>query len=179
MIAPSPHDDGGGFGLRAATARDGVAMWRLACASGALEPNTPYAYLLLATHFASTCLVAASPELPPGELAGFVAAYRPPSRPDAVFVWQIGVAAAARGRRLASRLLDALVALPACREVRFLEATVAPSNTPSTRLFKSFARAHGVPCEVGPGFTADDFAPLDHEAEPLFRIGPLKGTTPA
>lgn len=169
-LAPAPGR-AGALRLRNPRREDAAAVWALVRESGALEPNTCYAYLLLCTHFAETCLVAEGA----GEsgLLGFVAAYRPPTDGEAVFVWQIGVAPEARGRRLASHLLDALVGLPACAGVRFLEATVGESNEASDRLFRAFARRHGVPCRVAPCFRGAHFGPLEHEDEPLYRIGPL------
>lgn len=164
-----------GVALRGARATDAAAMWALVHETGALEPNTPYAYLLLCTHFADTTVVATRDD---GALIGFVAAYRPPVKPDVVFVWQIGVAPAARGAGLGKRLLRALIALPGCADVRALEATVMPSNTASRELFRAFARTLGVHCTRRPGFPADLFprVPGDaapHEAEELFHIGPL------
>jgi L-2,4-diaminobutyric acid acetyltransferase len=156
--------------LRAPKREDGEAIHRLVLESEALEANTRYAYLLLATHFADTSIVAEQG----GEIVGFVAAYRPPVRPTALFVWQIGVAAAARGRGLARRMLEDLLRRPACAEVEYLEATVGTSNAASRRLFTSVARHLDVPCHVGPGFEAADFGDEAHEAEDLFRIGPLK-----
>jgi L-2,4-diaminobutyric acid acetyltransferase len=148
---------------------DGAAIWELVRSAKVLEANSCYAYLLLSTHFAETCLVA---ELD-GRPIGFVAAYCPPTKPEVVFVWQIAVSEEARGHGLAKRLLYALVRLPACRALTHLEATVAISNEPSLGLFSSFARGLGVPCEHSRGFVSDDFRPLEHEAEALVRIGPL------
>jgi L-2,4-diaminobutyric acid acetyltransferase len=158
--------------LRRPSAGDGAQLWRLVGSIGALERNSAYAYLLLCTHFADTCLVA---EIE-GELVGFVLAYRPPTEPDTVFVWQVGVGATARGRGLARRLLDALIERPACRGVRTLCATVSPDNAPSQALFRSFARARGIACADEPGFAAASF-PEPHPDETLLRIGPLKGST--
>jgi L-2,4-diaminobutyric acid acetyltransferase len=159
-----------GLCLRPPTVHDGAAIWALVRELGVLEPNTCYAYLLLCTHFAETCLVAERG----GELLGFVLGYRPPSRPEAVFVWQIGVHADARGEGLGKRLLAGLVERPACADTTFLEATVAQSNEASTRLFLGFARDLGVACELERGFDSADFGPLEHEAEPTYRIGPLR-----
>ena len=166
--------------FRAPTVDDGAQMHALVKDSGVLEPNTCYAYLLLATHFADTCLVAMEGD----RMLGFVAAYRPPSHPEAVFVWQIGVRAEARGRGLAKRLLHELVERPACAEVTHLEATVDPANEPSCRLFRAFARERGVPCDVSPGFAPHHFTtkhfaphhkgPAEHPPEDLHRIGPLR-----
>lgn len=159
--------------IRGAQPRDGEAIWRLVRASEALELNTCYAYVLLCDHFGGTCLVATRGD----DLVGFVAAYRPPSRPDVVFVWQIGVDAAARGHGVAGRLLDTLLSRPACTGVTALEATVAPSNTASSRLFESFARRRGVDCRVTEGYPAAMFGEPAHEPEALFHIGPLNPST--
>lgn len=144
-------------------------MHALVEACGGLEPNTCYAYLLLCTHFADTCMVAERD----GALVGFVAAYRPPPRPDALFVWQVGVHPDARRIGLAGRLLEQAAGDPKETGVRFLEATVGETNAASQRLFRGFARTRGVGCEVGPGFTPEHFAPHEHESEHYYRIGPL------
>jgi L-2,4-diaminobutyric acid acetyltransferase len=167
---PQPAAVSPAITLRAPSVTDGARAFALVRDAGNLEPNTLYAYLLLCTHFADTCLIAERQ----GECVGFVAAYRPPTHNDAVFVWQIGVSEAARGRGLAKRMLNALVEQPGCRGVRFVEATVAPSNLPSRALFESFARAHDAPCDVSTGFAAPHFAPHVHEAEALYRIGPFR-----
>ncbi len=156
--------------FRSPTVDDGSAMYQLVKDSKVLEPNTRYAYLLLATHFAGTSLLAEQD----GEVLGCVCAYRPPSHPEAVFVWQVGVRSDARGRGLAKRMLHELVKRPACADVRFLEATVDPGNEPSCRLFRAFAREQDVPCDVSPGFTPEHFAPAEHPPEDLHRIGPLR-----
>jgi L-2,4-diaminobutyric acid acetyltransferase len=156
--------------LRSPSVSDGAAIWDLVRSTQVLEPNTCYAYLLLATHFADTCVVAESDE----GIVGCVAAYRPPTKPSVVFVWQIGVSHKARGQGLGRRLLHHLVETPACQSVTHLEATVAASNEPSMRPCLSFARERGVSCEIGRGFVAADFGPLEHEAEELLRIGPLR-----
>ena len=155
--------------LRAPVVQDGTALWQLVKRSGVLEENSCYAYLLLSTHFASTCVVAESG----GRIVGFVAAYVPPTKPEVVFVWQIGVDSAVRRLGLGKRLLKHLVSLQATRGTRFLEATVTPSNHPSCRLFMSFAEELGVACRETDGFSPEDFGRETHEAERLLCIGPL------
>jgi L-2,4-diaminobutyric acid acetyltransferase len=137
--------------------------------SGTLDVNSPYAYLLLTSHFADTSVVAERA----GDVVGFVAAYRPPSRPQSLFVWQVAVDAAARGHGLGTRLLDGALATEAAAECRYLEATVTPSNVSSWALFRGVARRHGVPCREETGFVAALFPDGGHEDEILVRIGPL------
>lgn len=160
----------GSVRTRAPRPADGVAVHRLVREGGGLEPNTGYAYVLLCDHFASTTTLAVDAE--DGALLGFVGAYLVPERPDTAFVWQVGVARRARGRGVASRLLDALLARDACRGVRFLEATVAPSNAASRRLFESFAERHRAPFAWSDGYAPSLFEG-SHEREQLIRIGPL------
>jgi L-2,4-diaminobutyric acid acetyltransferase len=69
-------------------------------------------------------------------------------------------------------MLDALGDRLTPRGHRFMEATVTPGNTASTRMFESFARARGCPLERTPLF-GDEHLPEGHEPEHLFRIGPL------
>jgi L-2,4-diaminobutyric acid acetyltransferase len=169
MHPAKPEPERSPLTIRTAMPDDSLAMWRLARDSGGLELNTPYAFALLASHFRRTSLVAEEG----GKPVAFVAAYRPPTHPESVFVWQIAVGPEHRGRGIASELLRALVRAPACRTVRHLEATVTPSNRASRRLFEGFARSLGVPCEVGPGYDGAQLGEGGHEDEALFRIGPI------
>jgi len=154
--------------LRLPKRGDGAKILGLVRESGVLEPNSCYAYVLLCSHFAQTCVVADRE----GSLQGFIAGYIVPGRPDTVFVWQIGVAESARRTGLGKRMLVELVRRPACKAVRFLETTVTPSNEASQGLFRSFARKIEAACHEEPGFTTADFGDEAHEDEMLFRIGP-------
>lgn len=164
----------GAISIRTAEQSDAAAIWRLVRDCPILELNSGYAYLLLCTDFRETCLVAEGD----GRVAGFVTAYVPPSRGEVLFVWQIGVAPWARGRRLATRLLERLLQGSAARSVRFLEATVSPENEASLRLFRSLAEKLNVPFQTRPHFHHADFPDTEHDDEPMVRIGPLKGKTP-
>lgn len=162
------------FHFRSARPADGASLWRLVQATGALEPNTPYAYLLLASDFGNTCLVAEQD----GHVVGAVIGYHPPEQPRTAFVWQVGLLPALRGQGMGLELLQRWIALPANQDCEWVTATVAGDNTASQALFKRFAALHDAPCEVRPHFTADLF-PMEHPAEPLYRIGPLQRTTAA
>lgn len=156
--------------FRHPTLPDAPAVTRLIRSCGSLDNNSHYAQLLLCHHFRDTCLVAQRD----AEIVGFVSAFRPPAAFEVVFVWQIAVAAEARGAGIAGRMLEQLVQRAAGGPVRFVEATITPSNTASQRLFESFARRQRVPLEKKPLFSADLFRGLEpHEPEDLYRIGPL------
>lgn len=157
--------------LRPPRVYDGATLWRLAKETG-MDLNSPYSYLLMCTHFSGTCLVAEMD----GEPVGFVTAYRPPTHPDTVFVWQIAVAPKARRTGLARSLIQSLLKSPACSSVRFLEATVTESNLASAGLFRSIADELGTQCSQSTMFETSHF-PVNqgqaHDAELLLRIGPF------
>lgn len=160
--------------FRSARPTDGAAAWRLVQATGTLELNSPYFYLLLATDFGDTCLVAEQA----GELVGVVMGYHPPREPGTAFVWQIGARPSHQGQGLGLRLLQAWLALPANAACTWVTATVADDNPASQALFQRLAAEHHTGCQVLPHFTTDLF-PHEHPAEPLFRVGPLVPGAPA
>lgn len=147
-------------------------MWRLATES-TLDDNSPYAYLLWSDLFSSTSRVVVDESDHP---VGFVMGLRVPDRPDCLFIWQIAVDDRARGKGVASQLLDDLWTDVA--GIRFLEATVTPSNEASDRLFRSFGVRHDGRLERSLVYDESFFpTPADtddaHEAEYLYRIGPI------
>jgi L-2,4-diaminobutyric acid acetyltransferase len=150
-------------------AADGAEIWRLVRTGGTLELNSAYAYMLLGAHFGDTSVVARQS----GAIVGFVWAYLVPDRPDTVFVWQIGVSESSRGQGLAAAMLNEIRRRPNCRDVRFLEATVAPSNRASMALFRSFARRQDAPFALSTAFDSSQFPDPSHETEMLVRIGPF------
>lgn len=134
-----------------------------------LDLNSPYAYLLLCTHFAGTSAVAEMD----GAIVGFVGGYLKPDDAAVVFIWQIAVGATARGRGVGRHLLEEVVNRPACRNVQHMESTITPSNEASWVLFRAFARDRGARCEQSTLFRREDFGGHDHEAEQLLRISPI------
>lgn len=147
---------------------DGAELWRLAGESG-LDVNSPYAYLLMGRDFARSSVVVRDG----ARVVAFIFGYRRPDADDTLFVWQVAVAASHRRRGLALKMLQHLAERLQPDGVRWVEATVTPSNEASLGFFRSFAREHGAVCEETDLFTADAFpSELSHEEERLLRIGP-------
>ncbi|MFC8599512.1 diaminobutyrate acetyltransferase [Isoptericola sp. NPDC057191] len=172
-----PTADLTGLTVRPPTTADGAAMWRLARDSGSLDLNSSYAYLLLADHFSATCRLAFLGSDGDGDDAGddgpvgFLAAYRLPADPATLFVWQVAVDPRARGRRVAGRLLDAVVDAtgeggPAVARVH---TTVTADNAASRRVFARWAAERGATLRETTGYEAADF-PDGHDGEPLLVI---------
>lgn len=159
--------------LRRPQGSDALAIRELVAETQVLDLNSAYAYLLLSTDFADTSIVAEDD----GDVLGFITGYRPPPRPDVLFVWQVAVAPRAQRGGLAAAMLDALVCRMLSEEGAgplTVEATVSPGNASSRAFFGAFARRHDVPLAEQPHFTADQLdAEGAHEDEPLLRIGPI------
>jgi L-2,4-diaminobutyric acid acetyltransferase len=145
---------------------DGVACWRLAEATGVLDLNSRYAYLLWCRDFAATSVVARHD----GNVVGFVTGFRRPEEPSTLVVWQVGVDAEVRGRGVAAAMLDVL--FDRVPGVDHLEATVTPDNAGSIALFSRFAERRAVPVRHSELFGAELLGD-GHAPEILFRIGPV------
>ncbi|MEU7055500.1 diaminobutyrate acetyltransferase [Streptomyces sp. NPDC046197] len=168
----TPHEiPSDGVRIERPAVADGAALWQLAKESGTLDLNSSYSYLLWCRDFAATSAVARGAD---GEPVGFVTGYVRPDRPRTLLVWQVAVDADHRGRGLAARLLDALTARVAAeRGLTSVETTITPGNTASERLFTSFAARHRATVEREVLFRAEQFPDAPHDAEVLYRIGPL------
>jgi L-2,4-diaminobutyric acid acetyltransferase len=157
---------------RSAQAADAPQVHSLVKECKPLDLNSTYAYLLLCSHFANTCVVAQRE----GRLVGFVSSYKKPAESAVLFVWQVAVSATARGEGLASQMLDELLQREDCRAVRWVETTIAPTNEASWALFESLAKRRGALCAQETLFQPEDFGTEGHEEERLLRIGPLRPT---
>ncbi|WP_268753434.1 diaminobutyrate acetyltransferase [Alkalihalobacillus trypoxylicola] len=147
---------------------DGAAMWQIVNETS-LDQNSAYKYIMMADFFADTCLVAKQND----ELIGFVTAFRQPNQENTLFIWQIGVKPSAQGQGIASKLLKNLLKTEFSPEIRFIEATITPSNQASQALFKSLARDKKTECKIEPYFNEGLFPGDHHEEELMFRIGPV------
>ena len=128
--------------------------------------NSRYTYFLLARDFSDTCVVAEKD----GEIVAFSSGYLSPSRPDTFFNWETVVHTEYRGKGLQRRLL--LYQLCSANAT-FFEGTVNPSNEASKKNFSALAKKLNAPLESRVLFSEADFGGDGHEAEVLYRIGPI------
>ena len=153
--------------IRKPAPEDAAMIRQLALRAGSLDVNSTYQYLLLCRDFSDTCRLA---EIA-GIIVGFLTAYRPPMRPENLFIWQIAVDAAHRGQGIAQRMvvdvLDSGLQPPA----EHIEATISPSNQASQRLFRALAKHCNCRIEFGEGFGTGLFLPEVHEQEDTWRLG--------
>jgi L-2,4-diaminobutyric acid acetyltransferase len=109
-----------------------------------------------------------------GEIVGWVSGYIPPEHPDTYFVWQVCVAEKARGKGMAKRLINAVLARKVCAGVTQVQSTITKDNKPSWALFGSIADTLDADLVRQPHFKRDDhFAGL-HDTEFLVTIGPFE-----
>lgn len=156
--------------IRPPTLDDATAIHALIASAPPLELNSCYTYLLLCSHFADTCAVATDGK----RIIGFLGGYRPPADPSVLFVWQVAVAPQGRGQGLGRQMMEHILARDGCAEVRWLEASVTPSNEASAGLFTGAAARWGVACTVSDWLSSGHFGAAAHEPERLFRIGPFQ-----
>ncbi|MFA9560097.1 diaminobutyrate acetyltransferase [Evansella sp. AB-rgal1] len=150
------------------TAKDGSSMWELVKES-TLDLNSPYKYIMMSEYFSDTCIVAKEND----HLVGFITAFILPEKQDVLFIWQVGVHSSQRGKGIASRMLNELLSRNERKNIRFVEATVTPTNIASQSLFQRLARDHSTECIVDECFPADFFPGNGHEAELTYRVGPF------
>ena len=156
--------------IRKPTVEDGPSIYDLVNRSKPLDVNSRYLYLLQCSHFANTCAVAESD----GSVQAFISAYVPPEQPDTLFVWQVAVDTQLRGLGIAGKLISELLNRPHLGNIRFVEATVNPSNNASRNLFRSLAAKSGCEIQEEMMFPAEAFGSDAHEAEVLLRVGPIQ-----
>lgn len=156
--------------LGAPTPQDGPAIHALISACPPLDQNSAYCNALQATHFADTCVLARRH----GRPVGWISAYRQPQAPETLFVWQVAVAAEARGAGVGLRMLETLLTREACRGVRKLETTITGSNAASWALFRRVAERLRAPLQHRPWLREGSELPVGSPTEHLLAIGPLQ-----
>lgn len=168
-MTDTPSDN---LDFRKPTAEVGYLLNQLVAASPPLDPNSIYCNLLQCSHFADTAVAVFDGE----ELVGFVSGYVEPNKPDTLFVWQVVIAEAARGKGLAKRMLKHLLAREACAEVRYIETTITPDNEASWALFRSLARDLDTELNSEVFFERNTHFGGEHDDEHLLVIGPFQAS---
>jgi L-2,4-diaminobutyric acid acetyltransferase len=128
-----------------------------------------YCNLLQCTHFAGTSVAADAQ----GKLAGFISGYLVPSKADTLFIWQVAIDPQFRGQGLATRMLNEILARPACASVTYLETTITASNRASWSLFEGLARKLQAELRSTLHFDRSAHFAGGHESERLVQIGPI------
>lgn len=154
--------------FRGPTAADARAVWELVADCRPLDPNSLYCNLLQCTHFAETCILAEQG----GRIRGWVSAYRPPTDPQTLFIWQVAIPREARGCGLASSLIKELLQRDAVRGIRQLQATVTRDNKASWALFRSVADSLDAPLISQAHFDREQHFGGRHQSEYMLTIGP-------
>ncbi|TVP88185.1 MAG: diaminobutyrate acetyltransferase [Pseudomonadaceae bacterium] len=162
--------------MRTPQATDGYALSQLVERCKPLDTNSVYCNLLQCSDFADTAIAAVADD---GDLVGFISGYRPPSRPETLFVWQVAVDSRMRGQGLALKMLLALVERLRSHGVTHMETTITPDNEASQALFKKAFRLLDAEYSTEVKFARDAHFNGLHDDEVVYRAGPFKHTATA
>ena len=128
--------------------------------------NSRYTYFILAKDFSNTCIIAEHNN----KIIAFSSGYVPPDRRDTFFSWEVVVNKDYRGIGLQKSLLLYQIRKTS---VKYVEGTINPSNEVAKRNFRELAQLLDSKCEENSLFSEEDFESEGHEAEILYRIGPI------
>jgi len=148
---------------------DGAEVWKLIKRTAVLDLNSSYSYLMWCKYFSDTSVIIEVND----DVVGFVSAFIKPSSPNTLFVWQVVVDKVMRGKGLASKMIHHLLARESCEDIKYIEATVSPSNIPSRKLFHGLAKELRTDIKVSKCFVSKDFPEKGHEDELTHQIGPF------
>lgn len=155
--------------LRKPTGQDGAKVHSLISKCPPLDQNSLYANVLQCTHFAETSIIAEMNS----EVCGWISGYRMPDDPSTLFIWQVAVSEAARGRGVAKAMLKGLLAGANLPAIRYLKTTITKGNSASWSLFNSFAEDMLAETTSSLYFGRDTHLEGAHDSEHLLTIGPL------
>lgn len=148
---------------------DGGEIWKLIKNTRVLDLNSAYYYLILCKYFKNTCVVAENNQ----QIVGFVSAFFHPENPNVLFVWQVAVDEAQKGKGIASSLLEELLNREECANIYYLETTISPSNKASKALFNKLARKLETSMNETESISTEIFPNENHESEQTYQIGPI------
>ena len=146
---------------------DGFSVNQLVSASPPLDKNSVYCNLLQCSHFSETSICAKVED----QLVGFVSAYIIPERLNTLFVWQLVVSEAIRGRGVGLNMIKEILKRPALKGIEFIETTITESNHASLGLFNKLSDHLSANMLATDFFDKDRHFLGEHETEELLRIG--------
>lgn len=149
------------------TKKETKEIYSLIKKSKPLDINSEYLYLLQATYFSETCIVAKEED----SIVGFASGFISPKDEKTFFVWQIAVDEKMRGKGIAFRMLRRLFATPLVSKTSSIHTTISPSNIASQKVFERFAKELDFDKEIVIFATKDDFSDA-HEDELLYILKP-------
>jgi len=154
---------------RSPNKEDATSIYNTAKAS-TLDLNSTYSYLMMASLFSDTCLVAEENNEIVGFVTGFIPVKRTDTFPSSFFVWQIAVRKNYRGRGIAYSMIDYLI-----KKIKlpYLEAHVTKPNKASMNTFNKLAREYNTSIKTSMGFHETDFPVDGKDSELLLTIGPF------
>ena len=155
--------------LKKPSALNGMEVNQLVADCAPLDSNSVYCNLLQCDHFGETSVAAELNKT----LVGFISGYLIPKKTDTLFVWQVAVSEAARGKGLAKQMLTEILSRPVCAQVHYIETTITKSNAGSWALFRSVAKQLNCPLEESIKFDQETHFKGKHDSEYLVRIGPF------
>lgn len=154
--------------IRTPDKNDAKKVYNLIKKTKILDVNSEYLYLLQTTHFKDTCCVAEFNK----EIVGFVSSYIHPQHSDILFVWQVAVDDALRGKNMAGQIIKHLLGRELLKGINYIYTTISPNNKASQRVFQKLAKEMNTIVEEETMFEIKDFHNA-HEDEILYKIGPL------
>lgn len=153
--------------FREPTINDADSIWNLIKNSKPLDVNSKYLYVLLCHEFSKTCVVAEYDS----NIVGFLSAFVSPKRSDTLFVWQAAVAEHYQNKGVAQELMARSLS-QAGPFIRYVNATVTPSNNASLNFLHKFAKSLNALITKNPLFPTSVLGD-GHEPEDLVCIGPI------
>ncbi|SFP93620.1 diaminobutyrate acetyltransferase [Hydrogenimonas thermophila] len=144
-------------------------MHKLVIKCESLDLNSQYSYMLICTHFKKTSIVCESK----GKVIGFISAYILPDRQNTIFIWQVAVDSSYRGNGIALKMLSSILSRKELSDIKYIHATISPSNIASRNLFKKLALYLNTSIRVNKFLKKELFINESHEEEELYQIGPI------
>ena len=161
--------EAGRLSFRTPVTNDGSSIHALVKRCKPLDLNSRYCYLTLCKHFSSTCAVVA-------ENDQWLPLSSPTSCRRSVIrclsgSWLLMLAFAVRAWQ--KKMLRHLLSRHNLKRIRYVEATVNPSNDAARALFKSLGKDCACSVDEELIFHASMFGNESHEQESLIRVGPI------